>query len=131
MTYQPQHTTVWAEIPVTDLDRAMAFYAGVTQVDLVKDTDMGPEPIAVFQPSDMKNGVAGHIYKGRPAADGAGPTVHLAASGRLEDTLERVKQAGGTVISDIIAIPAGRFAYCLDPDGNSVSFFERPQDLAA
>jgi predicted enzyme related to lactoylglutathione lyase len=34
-----------------------------------------------------------------------------------------VVPAGGKVVSDPIAIPAGRFAYCLDPDGNSFGLF--------
>jgi hypothetical protein len=31
--------------------------------------------------------------------------------------------SGGEVVSPIITIPAGRFAYCLDPDGNSFGLF--------
>jgi predicted enzyme related to lactoylglutathione lyase len=27
------------------------------------------------------------------------------------------------VVSPIVEIPAGRFAYCLDPDGNSIGLF--------
>ncbi|MEM7024510.1 MAG: VOC family protein, partial [Pseudomonadota bacterium] len=60
-----------------------------------------------------------------PAADGAGPTVHLASPDQLENALERVKEAGGKVVSDIVSIPVGRFAYCLDPDGNSIGIFSR------
>ena len=41
----------------------------------------------------------------------------------LEDALSRVKDAGGRVISDIITIPVGRFAYCLDTEGNSIGLF--------
>ncbi len=32
--------------------------------------------------------------------------------------------AGGTVVSDVISIPPGRFIYAKDLDGNSVGFFE-------
>ena len=124
MTYAPQHTTVWTEIPVTDLDKAMAFYSVVTGIALKKETEMGPNPIAMFMAEDHESGVAGHLYPGTPAADGAGPTIHLASPGKLEDTLGRVRDAGGTVLSDIITIPAGRFGYCQDLDGNSVAFFE-------
>lgn len=131
MTYVPAHSTVWAEIPVTDLDKAMAFYTEVTRIALNKITDMGPNPIAIFANEDMQTGVAGHLYPGKPAVDGAGPTVHLASPGKLEDTVARVKAAGGTVLSDIVAIPAGRFAYCHDLDGNSVAFFETAPDTGA
>ena len=37
--------------------------------------------------------------------------------------MQRVTENGGTVVSPVIEIPAGRFAYCLDPDGNSIGLF--------
>lgn len=130
MTYAPQNATVWTEIPVTDLDRSMKFYGAATDMDFDLVTDMGPNPIAIFKPVDMKSGVAGHLYPGKPATDGSGPTVHLASPGALERTVERVTAAGGTVLSEIVAIPAGRFVYCRDPDGNSVAFFETETERA-
>ena len=60
---------------------------------------------------------------GKPGVAGHGNTIHLAAPTPLEASLERVKSAGGQVVSDIIAIPSGRFAYCLDLDGNSFGLF--------
>ena len=125
MSYKPRNSTVWTEIPVTDMDRAMGFYSKVTGQDLVLD-DTGPNPMAIFQPDDVCVGTAGHLYPGIPAAPGTGPTIHLAAEGKLEDALERVKSAGGTVVSPPITIPAGRFAYCNDLDGNSIGLFEVP-----
>ncbi|MEL6519769.1 MAG: VOC family protein [Pseudomonadota bacterium] len=123
MTYQPEHFTVWAEIPVTDMEKAMAFYSAVTGADLEIE-DGGPNPVAFFRPADPKAGVAGHLYPGKPAADGSGPTVHLAAPGTLEEIIARIWDAGGKVISPPIEIPAGRFAYAIDLDGNSIGFFE-------
>ncbi|MAC77493.1 MAG: glyoxalase [Rhodobacteraceae bacterium] len=124
MTYHPDNFTVWTEIPTTDMKTAIAFFEAVLQTRLNMD-DTGPNPIAVFTPKDPGKGVGGHIYPGVPAARGSGPTVHLNAPGKLEDTLERVKTAGGTVVSPPISIPAGRFAYCQDLDGNSIGFMER------
>jgi len=123
MTFQPDNFTVWAEIPATDLDRAIGFYNAVLQIEMEKE-QMGPDVTAIFRTKDPTKGVAGHIYTGRPAGNGTGPTVHLAAPGKLEKTLERVKTAGGTVISEPVRIPAGRFAYALDLDGNSIGLFE-------
>ena len=123
MTYQPQHFTVWAEIPVTDMDRGIAFYARVTGASLALDTS-GPNPVATFTPADPATGVAGHLYPGTPATNGTGPTIHLAAQGTLEEVVARVWDAGGQVLSEPIEIPAGRFVYCKDPFGNSIGFFE-------
>ena len=111
----PQNAAVWFEIPVTDMGRAKAFYDAVLDIEL-KDDNTGPNPMAIFPASD--GGVAGHIYPGKPSTGGAGNTIHLASPDPLEDALERVKQNGGEVSSDIITIPPGRFAYCRDPDGN-------------
>jgi len=123
MAFLPEHNLVWAEIPVTDLDSAIAFYEATTGAKLKHVTD-GPHPMAIFGPAEPETGVALHLYPGKPASDGSGPTVHLATEGALEDAIGRVKRAGGQVVSEFISIPAGRFFYATDPDGNSISFFE-------
>lgn len=124
MTSQtPANVAVWFEIPVTDMDRATAFYNTVLQTELKRD-DTGPNPMAVF-PAREDSVVAGHLYPGKSAGSGSGNTIHLAISDSLEDALGRVRDNGGEVLSDVITIPAGRFAYCLDPDGNSVGLFGR------
>jgi predicted enzyme related to lactoylglutathione lyase len=117
----PQNAAVWFEIPVSDLAKSKAFYGAVLQNEL-EDQDMGPNKTAVFQPADG-GGVSGHLYVGKPGMAGSGNTVHLAAPSALEASLERVKTAGGQVVSGIVSIPSGRFAYCLDLDGNSFGLF--------
>ena len=78
--------------------------------------------MAVF-PAASNDSVAGHLYPGKPAAAGSGNTIHLRSPEPLEAALDRVRDSGGKVLSDIVTIPAGRFAYCLDPDGNSIGLF--------
>ncbi len=121
MSFVPKDFTVWAEIPVTDMDRAITFYNSVFKTEMKKD-ETGPNPMAMF-PTAGPTGVAGHLYPGKPAPEGTGPTVHMASPDVLEDALDRVKAAGGKVISEPVAIPAGRFAYCMDLDGNSIGIF--------
>lgn len=124
MSFKPDHFTVWMEIPVSDLDQAIRFYNDVFKTDLGRITDMGPNEFAMF-PSNGEGGVAGHLYPGKPAQKGTGPTIHLACPDSLEATMERFANAGGEVISDPVAIPSGRFAYGIDPDGNSIGMFAR------
>ena len=121
MSFTPENFTVWVEISVSNLDRAISYYNTVFDIDLKKD-ETGPSPMAIF-PTANPSGAGGHLYEGKPSTGDCGPTIYLACPDKLEDALERVKDAGGQVVSDVITIPAGRFAYCLDPDGNSVSLF--------
>ena len=89
---------VWFEIPVTDMERAKAFYGAVLQTEL-KDDNTGPNPMAMF-PAMNDLSVAGHLYPGKPAK-GSGNTIHLAAPEPLEDSLEaRSAKNGGKVVSD-------------------------------
>lgn len=121
-TAVPANAAVWFEIPVSDLARGRAYYAAVTGQP-VPEQQMGPDTTGVLAHADG-TGVGGHVYEGKPAPEGTGPTVHLAVAGPLEDTIARVIAAGGQVLSEPLTIPAGRFSYTLDPDGNSVGIFE-------
>ena len=122
MSFKPQNALVWAEIPVGDLGRAVSFYNTVFGYALHVD-ESGPNPIAILPTADGK-GTAGHLYQGKPAKDGTGATVHLATPDGLEAAVARFADAGGKVLSDPVTIPGGRFAYGLDPDGNSIGLFE-------
>jgi len=121
MSDAKQTPVVWSEIPVSNLGKAIEFYGAVTGHPLTRQT-MGPNDTAILG-GRMESG-GGHLYEGAPSGGGAGPTVHLACAGALEEAIERTKAAGGTVISEPIPLPEGRFAYATDPDGNSIGLFE-------
>lgn len=111
-------TLVWAEIPVRDLDAAQRFYETVFGYALTRQ-EMGPNVTLI-----LGEGTSGHLYEGVPATGGNGPTIHLAVTGSVEDAMGRCDSAGGKVVSPVIEIPVGRFAYATDPDGNSIGLFE-------
>lgn len=119
----PKDTIVWFEIPVSNLDNAKKFYESVMQTELVKQ-EMGGGVSLIFPVEDMKTGVSGHLYEGKPATDN-GTTIHFDAPVPLEESLERLVKAGGKIISEEVEIPSGKFVYCQDPDGNSISLFNR------
>lgn len=119
-SFIPAKASAWFEIPVTNLDKARTFYGAVLQTD-IPVTEGGPNPIAIFPAEDEM--ASGHLYEGKPAGAGTGITVHLAIADPLEDAMKRVTENGGQVVSPIATIPAGRFVYCLDPDGNSFGLF--------
>lgn len=120
---KPTQSCVWFEIPVSDLDKGMKFYGNVTGIPLNR-VETPANPIADFDIEDAGKMPSGHLYPGKPATDGTGPTIHLASVDGLDAGLRRVPENGGTVLSPIIEIPAGRFVYCQDPDGNSFGLFE-------
>ena len=111
---------VWGEIPVTDMEKSVAFYNAVFGYDMKIDTS-GPNPMAVL--GGLENTAGAHLYPGKPAPD-SGNTIHLGLTDSLEAGMQRCWDAGGEVISEPIAIPAGRFAYAKDLDGNSIGLFE-------
>lgn len=119
----PKNAVVWAEIPVADIDRARGFYRSVLGQDPVPEAG-GPNPMLRFACADPTAGLSGHLYPGTPAPRGTGATIHLAVAAPLEDAMARVAEAGGEVVGTVVEIPAGRFCYALDPDGNSVGLFE-------
>lgn len=120
----PVHAAIWFEIPVTDMEKAKKFYSAVLGTEFTEQND-GPNPIAIFGYSAEEQPVSGHLYPGKPAREGNGPTIHLAVADDVNSAMERLERAGGKVLSPVIEIPAGRFAYCLDPDGNSIGLFSR------
>lgn len=111
----------WIEIPVSNLEKGIAFYNAVFGWSASVTTEMGPDPLAVFGSGDDACG--GHLYAGKPAA-GVGPTVHLTLTDTVEEGAARVTENGGEVMGPIIEIPAGRFQYATDPDGNSIGLFQ-------
>lgn len=122
MTEANPNRLVWAEIPVTDLDRATSFYETVLGEPLRRD-DTGPNPMAIL-PYPGGAGAGGHLYPGAPAKKGEGITAHIAVDTELDDAMARVGEAGGEVVSDIVKIPAGSFFYAIDTEGNSLGIFK-------
>jgi len=110
----------WGEIPVSDMEKSVAFYGEVFGYQMEIDNS-GPNPMAVL--GGLMNGAGAHLYPGKPAAD-SGNTIHLAVEDTLETAIDRCWKAGGQVLSPAIEIPAGRFAYAKDIDGNSIGLFE-------
>jgi len=115
-----QTIIAWSEIPVTDMEKSVAFYNEVFGYEMEIDNS-GLNPMAVLGGA-MEAGGA-HLYPGKPVADG-GSTIHITLPDALEAGAERVTAAGGQVVSPAIPIPAGRFMYAKDLDGNSIGLFE-------
>ena len=121
MTDGAHDQLVWVEMPATDLERAKAFYEAVLQISLIENND-GPQKMHMI-PS-KGDSMCGHLYEGKPVTSGDGPTPHFSITSELADAMERVKAAGGEVVSEPIALPAAAFFYAKDTEGNSVGIFK-------
>ncbi|MFT7359751.1 VOC family protein [Parasphingorhabdus sp.] len=121
MTDMAHDQLVWVEIPATDLNRAKAFYESVLEISLIENDD-GPQKMHMI-PS-KGDSMCGHLYEGKPATSGDGPTPHFSTRSKLDDAMERIQAAGGEVVSEPIPLPAAAFFYAKDTEGNSIAIFK-------
>jgi predicted enzyme related to lactoylglutathione lyase len=114
------HTIVWVDIPVADLDRAIAFYAAVLGKAVTKEGGPGFS-LGILPHSDTE--VGGCLYVAEDNAPSAkGPLLYLNAEGRLQAAVDAVAPAGGRVLQPPHEIgPHGWRAIVLDSEGNRLA----------
>ncbi len=110
---------VWMDIPVADLDRAIAFYTGVLAVPLhcEKYEDLR------FAILDHDQGNGGCLVVDPDAISAAhGPLVYHNVDGRIRDAVKKVAELGGAVTQDVHQIgPYGYRALVTDSEGNRLA----------
>jgi uncharacterized protein len=118
---------IWADIPVTDMDRARRFYSQLLKVP-VEEMPGSNGMVAVPTPDDgqsMEGTIAFDLAMGenqRPSAEGA--TVYLDSMGDIEGMVGRVEPAGGKVLQPPMDMGpiVGRVAFAMDSEGNRIGF---------
>jgi hypothetical protein len=100
----------YVEFLSKDLAAAKEFY---TKAFGWKFTDYGPEYTA-FEGDYVDGG----FTLGEPVK---GSVLVILYSERLEETLEKVKKAGGKMAKEIFSFPGGRRFHFTDPDGNELA----------
>lgn len=93
-----------------ELERIKTFYS---EAFGWKFTDYGPE-YSAFEGEYVDGG----FTPGNPVK---GSVVVILYSERLEETLEKVKSAGGKIVKEIFSFPGGRRFHFRDPDGNELA----------
>lgn len=122
------HALNWFEIPVADMDRALAFYAALTGCALRREAFGGPgEGLGVFE-ADGEGDVKGALLKNprfQPSANGT--LVYLNAAPSLDVWLARVSASGGRIVLPKVTLPGGMgcFAHIIDSEGNRVGLHAR------
>ncbi len=119
----------WFEIPVENMERAIAFYEKVLDLKMSRN-QMGPLDMAWFPWKEDGLGAPGSLvfheefYK--PSTDGV--LIYLTAhSGDLENELSRVEKAGGRILQPKTKISDeyGFMALILDSEGNRIALHSR------
>jgi hypothetical protein len=109
------------EIPVTDMDRAVAFYEAVLGYPLTRETVDGYE-MAFFPRADERYGTAGALAKGdvyQPSHKG--PIIYFDVAD-IDAVLARAGQRGARVLYPKKDIGAGGFvAEIEDSEGNRIA----------
>lgn len=110
---------VWMDIPVADLARASAFYAGVLGIKVQCDSHEGQE----FGILEHDQGNGGSLVPDPGAiAAGKGPLVYLNVDGRIREALRKVRELGGAVTQGVHSIgPHGFRALITDSEGNRMA----------
>jgi predicted enzyme related to lactoylglutathione lyase len=117
-TYNP---VGWFEIPVTDLDRAEAFYNALFGITLARQPEENGFTMSWFPWHEGAKGAAGALVFGTgyvPAPEGQGVVLYFTTED-LEASLARTTEAGGMVIVPVTDIGEyGMFARIQDTEGN-------------
>lgn len=118
------NTFCWIDIPVIDLDRAIAFYAGVLNKPVEKIAEHGFEFGLLPHVENNVSGCLAVMDDRKPSQDG--PLVYLNVEGQLTQAVAAVKNYGGKVLKEIMQIgPYGHRAIVLDTEGNAIALYSK------
>lgn len=114
-------TFSYVAIPTIDFERALKFYQDITG-GLIRKNPTVPFPMAYFYDND--NNDTGHLFQlpnFKPSADG--PIVYMELSNDLNETVEKIKTAGGKILlpKTQISPEKGFWALFLDTEGNKLA----------
>ena len=119
----------WFELPVGDMDRAIAFYETIFQIKMERRQMEGLD-MAWFPYDDQGSGAAGSLVYNEefysPSKEGV--LVYFTShSGDLANELGRVEAAGGEVLIEKrqIAPDVGYMGVFIDSEGNRVALHSR------
>lgn len=106
-------------VPVSDQDRARDFYVRVLGLQLVQDTQMGPDMRWVMvRPAGAETAIT--LVTWFPSMPAGSLQGLVLETGELEETVDAIRRRGGTIPGEIETAPWGRYVQLEDPDGNGL-----------
>ncbi|MCX6363257.1 MAG: VOC family protein [Actinobacteria bacterium] len=123
------NTIVWADIPVTDMDRARAFYGAVLQAE-IELMDGANGDVALLPGDPEQGGVSGDLARGENQKPGLGGcTIYLDSQGDPEGMIARAVTAGGTLLMPVTSMGdmVGFIGFFQDSEGNRIGVHKPAQ----
>lgn len=126
-----KHAISWFEIPAANLERAQKFYETIFDISLAP-MDLPNIKMRMFPLDDPMNGVGGAVVESggfhKPSATD-GPLIYLNGNPDVQQILDRVAAAGGTIMVSKTEISPdyGFMAVFIDTEGNRIGLHSGPQ----
>jgi predicted enzyme related to lactoylglutathione lyase len=120
----------WFEIPATDLPRAQKFYETIFSIQMIP-MDMENIKMRMFPLDDMMTQVGGAVVDSggfhKPSLT-EGPLIYLNGNPDVQNVLNKVEAAGGTVMvpKTQISPEYGYMAVFIDTEGNRIGLHSIP-----
>ncbi len=116
----------WFEIPVTDMDRAKAFYESVFKIE-INLQDIGGVMMAFFPANPEAPGAMGSLMKYESYIPSHEGTLIYFSSEDVQIELDRINNAGGKVLQDKVQISPeiGYMGVFQDTEGNRIALYSQ------
>jgi len=111
--------TVW--VPVTDMQRAVAFYRDTVGLTVTSEGDDWSE----LEVGGLMIGL--NAREDATVSSDGGAVITFQPDGTIEDELEGLRQRGADVQGEISDHPWGRIFPFKDSEGNDLQFYSPPQ----
>jgi uncharacterized protein len=113
------------EVEANDAERAKAFYSQAFGWQMQQmGEDMGNYVVVITGDPKEPGGINGGIYKGQAAKELNAYSCVIGVD-NIDQSMEKVKSAGGQVLGDKMDIPSvGTFIRCKDTEGNFFSILQ-------
>ena len=120
-----QNSIHWVEIPTTNIERAVGFYNNLLSIERKVMEVMSMK--TAFFPHTAETQSGGCLMQGpNYIPSDKGTLIYLSAGENLQTALDRVDDAGGTIILPKTSIGAnGYMAHILDTEGNKVGLYSK------
>ena len=112
------------EIPVADLDRAIAFYTAVFGYEFTRETIHGNE-MALFPLDPAADGIGGALSKGEVYVPSKTGTLIYLNVTSIDEALERIQEHGSEILFP--KTKAGEYGFVAefeDSEGNRIALFQ-------